>query len=163
MKKAQLIKKIDVFDIDGVLLDSTHRYRTLSTKKGEKIDLRHWRENEHLFFNDKKLPTSLQYEKCLNAKNTFVIIATSRILSPKEYEFIDLTLGFPDSMVSRSHNKQKGGLLKCEGIQRVIQDCNLQHVKMENMTIYEDNIQYLKVICDYFKCCGVYIPSAQGH
>lgn len=162
-KAPQLIKKIHVFDIDGVLLDSTHRYRTIATKNGEKIDLKHWRENEHLACNDKKLPTALKYERSVMTKSIFVIIATSRILKARDYAFIEENLMFPDSIVSRTHNKQKGTQLKIDGIQRVIQDCNLHHIKGENITIFEDNIQYLKGMCDYFQCNGVYIPSKQGH
>lgn len=162
-KTATKIKYIDIFDIDGVLLDSSHRYRTITTKKGERIDLNHWRENEHLCLNDSRLPTALQYDKSLMSQNRFVIIATSRILRAKDYQAIENLLGMPDSIVGRSHNKQKGHNLKISGIQRIIQDCNLQHVKNENMTVYEDNITYLKGICDFFKCKGIYIPSTQGH
>lgn len=162
-KNPTIIKHIAVFDIDGVLLDSSHRYRTVLTKKGERIDLDHWRENEHLCVNDSRLPTATEYEKLLHRKNTFVIIATSRILKSQDYNCIENMLGFPDSIVCRKHNKQKGHILKIDGIQRVIQDCNLSHINMQNMTIYEDNIIYLKGICDYFKCKGIYIPSIQGH
>ena len=37
-----MIKKIKIYDLDGTLLDSSHRYRAV----GGKIDLAHWREND---------------------------------------------------------------------------------------------------------------------
>lgn len=162
-KNSVLIKRISIYDIDGVLLDSSHRYRTIATKKGEKIDLQHWRENEHLLINDKKLPLCLQYEKDILTDSCFVIIATSRIMKSRDYAFIEENLGFPDSFVSRISNKQKGHDLKINGIQRAIQELNLTHVSPDKITVYEDNIVYLKNICDYFQCKGVYIPSKQGH
>lgn len=162
-KYGKTVKKIAVFDVDGVLLCSLHRYRTILTKKGEKIDLDHWRENEKRLFNDSILPTALLYEKMLERKNTFVIIATSRILKADDYAMIESTLGFPDSIVSRLNNKQKGADLKIQGMQKVINDCNLSHIKPANITIYEDNIHYLKSFCDFFRCNGIYIPSFQGH
>lgn len=163
-KERNKIKHIVVFDIDGVLLDSTHRYRTVSTSKGEKIDLQHWVENKDKCLNDSRLPTAILYDKFLNRQNTFVIIATSRIMLARDYQAIDSLLGFPDSIVSRSTNEQKGGILKIQGIQRVIEDCNLNHINLaSNMVIYEDNMKYLKEICDFFKCKGIYIPSNQGY
>lgn len=163
-KKSNLIKKIVVFDIDGVLLDSTHRYRTIATKKGERIDLPHWIENCDKCINDKVLPLAMLYSKLITQKNTFVIIATSRTMRAKDYQAIDELLGMPDSLVSRNNNSQKGDNLKINGIIRAIQDCNLYHIDTQNdMIVYEDNAQYLKGICDYFKCKGIYVPSNQGH
>lgn len=163
MKNPKKIKFIDIFDIDGVLLDSSHRYLTIETKKGLKIDLNHWRENEHLCLNDSVLPMAEQYKKLLEYKTHFVIIATSRILKPLDYDFIEKNIGLPDAIVSRLHNKQKGHDLKINGILRIIQDCNLSHIDYRNITVFEDNIQYLKGICDFFQCNGVYVPSKQGH
>lgn len=163
MKKSKKIKYINIFDVDGVLACSAHRYKTIETKKGLKIDLDYWRSNEHLCVNDSLLPTAELYKKLLAFNTHFVIVATSRILKPLDYDFIDKNIGLPDAIVSRLHNKQKGHDLKINGILRIIQDCNLSHVDYKNITVYEDNIHYLKGICDYFQCKGVYIPSKQGH
>lgn len=161
-KNLKAIKKVLVFDIDGVLLCSQHRFKTISTKKGERLDLDHWKQNSHKVFNDKKLPTALLYEKALKSKSVFVVIATSRLLKTADYQMIDKTMGFPDSIVSRIHDNQSTENIKIQGFQRVLDDCNLNHIKPENVTIYEDNISNLKSFCDAFGCHGVYIPSKQG-
>ncbi len=164
MKNSKKIKHIHCFDCDGVLLDSSHRYRTVETKKGKRIDLAHWRENEKFASEDKPLKISELYRKLVTQKNTFVIIATSRILKPLDLSHIDIVLGLSDAIVSRSTDNQKGFLLKINGIQRIVDDFNLHHVDLKNnLTIYEDNIEYLKNMCDFFDCKGIYIPSNQGH
>jgi len=33
----------------------------------------------------------------------------------------------------------------------------------ESAVFYEDNISYLKHVCDHFQIQGVYVPSKQGH
>lgn len=164
MKNPKKIKHVHVFDLDGVLLDSSHRYLTVTINGKEKICLDHWRENEKLNHLDKALPLAEYYKKLLTTKNCFVIIATSRILKVSDYTHISNVLGLPDGIVSRLHNKQKGASMKIKGINRILEDCELsQHITNNNITVYEDNIEYLKGICDSLKCIGVYIPSNQGH
>ena len=49
----------------------------------------------------------------------------------------------------------------------MINECNLNHI--DNISIYEDNAEYLKIIADgIFQGLGInpkafYIPSLQGH
>ena len=40
---------------------------------------------------------------------------------------------------------------------------NLVTFKNADFVFYEDNISYLKAVCDRFNIRGVYIPSVQGH
>ena len=161
--KPNSIKYIKIFDIDGVILSSLHRYATKTVKGKEKLDLDHWVENQHLCIYDSLLPHADIYKKSILSKNTFVIIATSRLLMADDYMAIGKLLGMPDSLVSRLHDEQDTQKMKIKGIERIINDCNLQHIKPFNITMYEDNINNLKSICDYFQCNGVYIPSKQGH
>lgn len=163
MKNQKKIKHIKIFDIDGVLLDSSHRYRTIVDKKGERIDLDHWREHEPKCIYDTTLPLADLYKCFLGRQNTFVIIATSRVLKALDYSVISEKLGEPDGYISRLHNGQKGGNLKLQGIKWLINECNLVHVLPENITVYEDNIKYLKTLCDGLNCQGIYVPSKQGH
>lgn len=159
--------RLCVFDIDGVLLDSTHRYRTIQTPDGERLDLNHWRKNERHCKKDKPLELAAEYKKLLKRKNTFVIIATSRIIKAKDYRVIKVKLGLPHAIVSRNNNAQKGGLLKLQGVLAVMNKANLHNIK--KIDIYEDNIEYLKVIADGLKNAlnvqpeAHYIVSRQGH
>lgn len=165
MKK---IRTLYIFDIDGVLLDSSHRYRVELSKDGkQKIDLKHWRANEHKTLQDEPLPLAATYKKVLQQKSSFVIIATSRIMSAIDYQVIESKLGKPHALISRLTNEQKGGDLKLNGVLRLINDLNLKSI--DKVHIYEDNIQYLKYIADGIKNNlnimpeAHYIVSNQGH
>lgn len=159
------ISVVDIYDIDGVLLDSSHRYKTEVYKGRQRIDLNHWRENEKNCIHDAPLPLAEHYEKRLNQKGTFVIIATSRVMSALDYQVIELKLGKPRAIVSRLSNEQKGGLLKLHGCLHIFEQLKLNP---KTINIYEDNAEYLKIMADGFFNLGHnvkahYVPSKQGH
>ena len=82
-------------------------------------------------------------------------------MGPADYEFVDKILGKPDYLISRGNGDiRSGGLLKVKGLQKFF---NLKNFRGAEITFYEDNIQYLKTVCDKFGIRGVYIPSKQGH
>ena len=54
------IKRVSIYDMDGTIVCSMHRYKTDSTGK---IDLQFWRDNQHLAMSDKLLPLAEQYKK----------------------------------------------------------------------------------------------------
>lgn len=155
------IKKVKIYDMDGTIVDSTHRYKTLQDNGIEKIDLEYWRANEHLAYDDKLLPLAEQYKRDLADSEIYVIIATARILRSDDMRFIADKLGMPNYIISRKENSNiSGGLLKINGLKKFF---NLKNFKNASWTFFEDNTSYLKAVCDYFKITGVYIPSNQGH
>jgi beta-phosphoglucomutase-like phosphatase (HAD superfamily) len=155
------ITKVSIYDMDGTIVDSTHRYRTIIDENGERIDLDFWRENEYKAGDDLLLPLAEQYWQDLNNENCYVIIATARILRNADNEFIKQILGEPDYIISRSENSTiSGGQLKINGLAKFF---NLITFKDAEFTFYEDNVQYLKAVCDRFNIRGVYVPSKQGH
>ena len=160
-KKMAKITKVSIYDMDGTIVDSTHRYRTIIDENGERIDLDFWRQNEYKAFDDSLLPLAEQYKADLNNENCYVIIATARILRGADNEFIKQILGEPDYIISRSENSNiSGGKLKINGLAKFF---NLITFKDAEFTFYEDNVQYLKAVCDRFNIRGVYVPSKQGH
>ena len=156
------IHKVKVFDMDGTIVDSSHRYRTIIDEKGnEKIDLQYWRDNEYRAMEDGLLPLATHYRECLRDENTFVIIATARVMGAADYQFVREILGEPDYLISRKPDDNiSGGQLKINGLQKF---WNLKQFKYASWTFYEDNAQYLKNVCDHFGIRGVYISSKQGH
>ena len=75
--------------------------------------------------------------------------------------FIRDTLGQPDYIVSRGENDNRSGaVLKINGLQKFF---NLKNFRNAEAVFYEDNMSYLKAVCDHFNIRGVYIPSKQGH
>jgi len=155
------ITKVNIYDMDGTIVDSTHRYRTVVDEKGERIDLDYWRQNEYRAMDDTLLPLAEQYKRDLTDENTFVIIATARVMNEPDYQFVREVLGEPDYLISRPHGSSiSGKTLKIGGLAKFF---NLVNFKNAEFTFYEDNIEYLKAVCDRFNIRGVYVPSRQGH
>ena len=147
-----------IYDMDGTIVCSLHRYRTID----DKIDLEFWRENEKFAMADSLLPLATQYQTDLNDPNCFVVIATARVLHGADKQFIDEILGKPNAIISRKDgDSRSGGLLKILGLKQLF---NLKQFQgLRDVVFYEDNTSYLKAVCDYFNIRGVYIPSKQGH
>ena len=157
MRQKTPIKRIAIYDMDGTIVCSLHRYATIN----DKIDLQFWRDNQHLAMNDSLLPLAEQYKKDLADVNCYVIIATARIMGEPDYQFIREILGQPDYIISRKEGDSiSGGKLKINGLQKFF---NLKNFKNAVAVFYEDNATYLKTVCDHFNISGVYVPSKQGH
>ena len=156
------ILKVSIYDMDGTIVDSSHRYRTIIDDKGnEKIDLAYWRANEYRAMDDGLLPLAEQYRVELKDPSVYVIIATARIMGVADWQFVREVLGEPDYFISRkAGDNQSGGSLKIKGLQKFF---NLKQFRLADATFYEDNTSYLKAVCDHFQIRGVYIPSKQGH
>lgn len=155
------IHRVAIYDMDGTIVDSSHRYRTIVDDAGERIDLQHWRENQHLAMDDSLLPLAEQYRLDLRNENCFTIIATAREMHAPDWEFVNNVLGMPDHFISRTPgDSQSGKTLKINGLARFF---NLKPFKAAEFVFYEDNVQYLKAVCDRFGIRGVYVPSKQGH
>lgn len=157
------INKIRIYDMDGTIVCSLHRYRTQKCSAGiERIDLAYWRENEHRAMDDSLLPMAEQYKADLASGDTFVVIATARVLGEPDREFIARVLGQPHHIISRAaDDSRSGGLLKVLGLKRLF--ALQQFADIDDRVFYEDNVSYLKTVCDFFGMRGVYVPSQQGH
>ena len=155
------ITRVAIYDMDGTIVDSSHRYRTIVDDTGEKIDLEFWRENQYNAMNDSLLPMAEQYRADLQDENCYVIIATARVMNAPDWQFVKEILGEPDYFISRNEgDSQSGKTLKINGLAKFF---NLTNFKNADFVFYEDNISYLKAVCDRFNIRGVYIPSVQGH
>ena len=156
-----MIKRVSIYDLDGTVIDSTHRYRTIIDSNGERIDLEYWRENEYRADKDSLLPLAEQYKADLEDDTCYVIVATARVLYNLDDEFIRDILGAPDYIISRPEGSNiSGSKLKIAGLAKFF---NLNQFKGAEFVFYEDNMSYLKAVCDRFNIRGVYIPSKQGH
>ena len=155
------INRVQVYDMDGTIVDSTHRYRTVTVNGKTSIDLNYWRENEYRAMSDSLLPLAAQYKSDLLDPHCYVIIATARVINKPDARFINKILGCPDYIVSRKHNdSQSGKTLKANGLARFF---NLENFALADWTFYEDNLDYLNAVCDRFPIKPVFVPSNQGH
>jgi hypothetical protein len=152
-------RRLSVYDMDGTIVDSLHRYKTIEGK----IDLQYWRDNEYKSYSDKLRPMHKQYLRDLEDKNCIVIIATARVMRNTCDEFVRDKLGTPNAIISRKDGDTRGGAaLKIKGLNKLFNLKGFQN--FNSMVVYEDNVSYLKSICDYYPgSIGVYVPSEQGH
>ena len=91
--KMAKIKKVSIYDMDGTIVCSLHRYRTIVDENGERIDLNYWRENQDLALNDSLLPLAEQYKKDLKDESCYVIIATPDSVRPLAGAVVAHTIG----------------------------------------------------------------------
>lgn len=154
-----MIKRLAIYDMDGTIVCSLHRYKTDST--GLKIDLEFWRKNEKFAMSDSLLPLADQYKADLADSETYVIIATARVMHEPDWQFVNEILGKPNYFISRKDGDCcSGATLKIRGLVKFF---NLKNFKNAKACFYEDNATYLKTVCDRFNISGVYCPSKQGH
>lgn len=155
------IKRLAIYDMDGTIVDSLHRYRTMPC--GTKIDLEYWRANEFRAYEDSFLPLVSQYHTDIADPECYVIIATARVIGVEDARFIREKLGCPDYVISRKAGDNiSGGTLKINGLRKFFNLKNFAQA-WKNAVFYEDNASYLKAVCDAFGITGVYVPSKQGH
>ena len=162
-----MIKAIHIYDMDGTVVDSSHRYKTIIREDGkEVIDLPYWRKYDkpEYIWQDSLLPLAEQYKEDLKNPEIYVVIATARLCyeSDVNYQYIEQVLGLPDKFIHRKETdgNTSGALLKIKAIRPLL---NLKQFKSAMIHVFEDNIDYLKKMVDTLGGMGHYIPSKQGH
>ena len=153
-------KRLLIFDKDGVLMDSSHRYRL---KENGLIDLKHWIDNEVNHVYDKPLPHASVYKAAIKCPETFVVIATASDLTTHgQKERLLSVLGAPNALIHRQgRSDARGGAeLKIEGLKQLIDEHKLHKVEK---VVYEDNPNYLRNITSALGATGVLVKSNQGH
>ena len=157
-----MFKEIHIYDLDGTLIDSTHRYR-IDPKTG-KIDLAHWIENDvpEKIALDKLLPLAEQYKKQIADPSIYVCIATARVMKKADFDFLKTHLGLPNKIVHRKgrNDNRKGAALKIAGLHFLN---NLSWAKkIVTRFFYEDNKDYLYPVAEALNAVPVYVESKQG-
>ena len=154
-----MIKEIHVYDMDGTIVCSMHRFKT--TPEG-KIDLAYWIENEHKAYNDSLLPLASQYQAQLSNPEIYVVIATARVLSQPDLDFINDKLGKPDYIISRNgrNDFRKGADLKITGLNKLLSLKQFANIKKR--FFYEDNKDYLYPVAEAHNMKPIFVPSLQG-
>lgn len=154
------IKEIHIYDMDGTIVCSLHRFRVGDNGK---IDLTHWIENctPEKIEKDSLLPLAEQYKEQLKNPEIYVVIATARVMESSDYKFIEENLGFPNKIISRNgrEDTRKGAEMKIAGLRYLK---NLKQFAKAKIHFYEDNKDYLYPVADYLGATAHYIPSKQG-
>ena len=159
-----MIKLIHIYDLDGTVISSSHRYRTISGEN--RIDLAHWREHDKPEFieKDSLLPHAAQYMADLANPEIYVIVATARacVTGDANYKFLAERLGMPNKFIHRRgvDDNRKGAALKIAGIKPLL---NLKQFRGAAIHFWEDNKDYLREVCEAIGAIPHYVPSTQGY
>jgi hydroxymethylpyrimidine pyrophosphatase-like HAD family hydrolase len=155
-----MIKEIHIYDMDGTIVDSSHRFRI---NEHGKIDLQYWIDNctPEKIAQDSLLDLAAQYKAQLADPEIYVVIATARYMQNADFEYIRNVLGMPNKIVYRNakNNHMKGADMKIAGL-RFLK--NLRQFANKTCHFYEDNLEYLHPVADYLGAVKHYIPSTQG-
>lgn len=155
-------KTIHAYDMDGTIVCSLHRYRTVRGADGlERIDLPHWRANEYRAREDSLLPLAEQYKKDRLDNGIITVIATARHVQEPDLWFIRNILGMPDYIVCRkSADDSRGGAdIKIAGLAMIARLAG----GISNIHFWEDNRSYLDKVCATLGAVPHFVPSMQGH
>ena len=155
------ITRLHVWDMDGCIVDSLHRYRLLPDT--QRIDLDYWIANEDKADKDTLLPLAKVYQDELNQEGIYTVIATARLWCEKTEKFAREILGYPDHVIARRDrdDRRGGAILKIQGLKKIL---NLkQFQQIEEIHVFEDNADYMKAIADSLGAIGHYHPSKQGY
>lgn len=140
-----MFKQIHAYDVDGTLVDSSHRYQGLPNGQ---IDLDHWLENHHRLNDDVLLPLVDQYKADIADPETYVIICTLRTPHPLDIRFIRENLGMPDCLIMNTKNETENlRLWKRRHFARLF---NLRQFATLPRFFWEDSKTYVETCRDLF-------------
>lgn len=155
-----MLKRIHVYDLDGVLVDTSHRYRT---DENGATDMQYWIANHtaEKIALDRLLPHAKQYLSDTLDPEIYTILCTVRTMHELDLEFIVGRLGVPDKilMVGEPHPPYtKDFILKRRALQRMF---NLMVLQKLPRTLWEDNRVTIDRLADMFTHT-IYVKSNQG-
>lgn len=132
-----MISRIHIYDLDGTVIDSDHRYRNLPNGS---IDLPYWIENStpEKVAMDSLMPLAAQYIRDLLDPSTYVVVATARLMAESDLIFLANKLGMPDYMISRRDrtDERKDYVLKVSGLRKLF---NLKQFRDTAKKFWDDN------------------------
>jgi len=128
------IKNVSIFDMDGTIIDSSHRQATLPDGT---LNLPAWIENAtpEKIAQDTVLPLAKQVAKRKQAGD-YVLICTARAMSPADFDFLKNHGITVDKIISRPlGNNEPDGQLKAKQLKKLF---NLKQFKSASKIMFDD-------------------------
>jgi len=129
-----MVKNISIFDMDGTIIDSSHRQ---ATKPDGTLNLDAWIENAtpEKISKDVVLPLAQQIRKRQKAGD-YVLICTARQMSFADFEFLQDNGICPDKIISRPlGNMEADGSLKAKQLSKLF---NLKQFAKASKIMFDD-------------------------
>jgi len=132
-----------IFDLDGTVIDSTHRQNTLPDGS---LDLANWIENNHpaMIMRDSLLPLASQMRNIKAAGHT-VIVCTARSFQIADQEFLASHGLSYDVYLSRgaTGDNRPDGQLKVELLTEYFVSQGFTCAKEANAIMFDDNLKVI--------------------
>jgi len=129
-----MIKNITIFDLDGTIIDSSHRQATLPDGT---LNLPAWIENStaEKIFSDTVLPLATQVRRRTKAGD-YVLVCTARNMSDADFEFLMDNGINPHKIISRPHgNQTPDGELKAKQLKSFL---SLKQFQKASKVMFDD-------------------------
>lgn len=139
-----MIKKVTIFDLDGTVIDSSHR-QAYDLKTGN-LDLANWIANStpEKVANDSLLPLAEYWHQLLREANDYIMVCTARVLSAPDYKFLNRYGLFAHKIISRPIGVQTGDAqLK---LQQLRPFKNLKQFQDVDFEMFDDNESVRKIV-----------------
>ena len=141
--------KIRIYDLDGTIIDSSHRARH---DKNGKLDLDHWKENntKENIFKDDLLP--MYWQLVADYKNgDYIILCTAREMNKYDIQFLHEMGIYYDTILNRKEGEQTADYkLKRRLLNPYF---NLKPFQKIEKYFYDDNDSNLVAIGDMGATC----------
>jgi len=108
-----MIKRVSIWDLDGTVICSAHRYRNLPD--GKTIDLDYWIKNStpEKIKLDKLLPLVETMQGDIVNKDCYTVVCTARVCQDADYDYVRDNIGTVDKFLSRPFgNREQDAKLK---------------------------------------------------
>lgn len=150
------IKQINVYDMDGVLVDTSHRYRMINGV----TDMNYWRANHtaEKMSQDIILPLAKKYLEDCFSESVYCVLCSVRSAHILDFEFIVGRLGAPNKILLVGQHAPPYELdyeLKRRALQKLF---NLRQFQGLPKFLWEDNTRTIQKLRKMFTAC-VYVPS----
>ena len=145
---------IAVFDLDGTVLDSSHR--ALINEQGG-INIEEWRTHtREQILNDSELPLAQFMRECISNPSVRVWICTSRNLSRADRDLLNrLGIGGADLILSRDKNDNREDV--SYKLAKIRKRLNLPSVKQREKIFFDDRADIRKAMSEL----GFITPAPQ--
>lgn len=156
-----MYRRVNIYDLDGVLVDTSHRYRTL---KNGQTDMNYWREHHKPEFikHDRLLPMVKQYRADCMDPDIYTIICSVRTMHKYDLEFIISYLGVPDKILligEKDEPYTTDYVLKLRALNFLV---NFKQFKNVPKRLFEDNFRTIAAFNETYHWDCIYIQSNQG-
>ena len=132
-----MIKKISIWDLDGTVICSAHRYRNLPC--GTTIDLDYWIKNSvpEKIKLDKLLPLATMMQANIADPECYTVVCTARVCQQADYDYVHDNIGQVNKFISRPFgNRENDAKLKIRQLRWLT---TLKQFASIPKTMFEDN------------------------